>query len=301
MQNTTTQLRRTKKPFRKIYLSLYLKGLCVRGSWRPNRIATYWPQLLWPSALCLSRPPGLHNRRPGGPDFYWVMDFSTTSCHQQVWSPKTKWLPVLTKLYNSSIAHSISLEWHVWSSSSRNNCHAVHRSLSSGVSFYDCAMGFYLVPYCQPSPPTRFLPITAIGMCHFRRLGNGLFGRVKRHYTTVISSGCNALLYRSNNFWKAPMEVLLCEHVNDLRHSFFHLLNCLITTTSELREQPKVTGSKVCTIGKLRNCLDAHLGQIVCDKLWTCALSWWKCHWPDLKSAGLFPRNLFLNSLKTST
>ena len=26
---------------RKIYLSLYLKGLCVRGSWRPNRTATY--------------------------------------------------------------------------------------------------------------------------------------------------------------------------------------------------------------------------------------------------------------------
>ena len=25
-----------------------------------------------------------------------------------------------------------SLEWHVWSSSSANNCHAVHRSLSSG-------------------------------------------------------------------------------------------------------------------------------------------------------------------------
>ena len=32
--------------------------------------------------------------------------------------------------------------------------------------------------------------------------------------------------------------------------------------------------------------------------LWTCALSWWKCHWPDLENAGLFPRNLFLNSLK---
>ena len=39
---------------RKIYLSLYLKGLCVRGSWRPNRTATYWPPLLWPSAF-LSR------------------------------------------------------------------------------------------------------------------------------------------------------------------------------------------------------------------------------------------------------
>ena len=35
-------------------------------------------------------------------------------------------------------------------------------------------------------------------------------------------------------------------------------------------------------------------------ELWTGALSWWKCHWPDLKSAGLFRRNLFLKSLKTS-
>ena len=60
-----------------------------------------------------------------------------------------------------------SLEWHAWSSSSGNNCHAVHRSLSSGASVNECTMGFYLVPYFQPSPPTRFLLITAIGMCHF--------------------------------------------------------------------------------------------------------------------------------------
>ena len=32
--------------------------------------------------------------------------------------------------------------------------------------------------------------------------------------------------------------------------------------------------------------------------LLTSLLSWWKCHLADLKSAGLFPRNLFLNSLK---
>ena len=63
-----------------------------------------------------------------------------------------------------------------------------------------------------------------------------------------------------------PMEVLLCERVNDLRHSLFHLLNYLITTASEHRELPKVTGSKVWTIGRLKNCLDAHLGQIVSDK-----------------------------------
>ena len=60
-----------------------------------------------------------------------------------------------------------SLEWHVWLSSSRNNCHAVHRSLSSVASVYECTMGFYFVPYRQPSPLTQFLLITAIRMCHF--------------------------------------------------------------------------------------------------------------------------------------
>ena len=35
------------------------------------------------------------------------------------------------------------------------------------------------------------------------------------------------------------MEVHLCERVNDLRHSLFHLLNCLITTASELLEITK--------------------------------------------------------------
>ena len=110
---------------------------------------------------------------------------------------QTNWLPVFTELYNSSIAHSISLEWQVWSSSSGNNCHAVHRSLSSGASVYDCTMWFYLVPYCQPSPPTQFLPITALGMCPFRCLCNGMFGRVKGQYTTIttyaLSYGLNSI------------------------------------------------------------------------------------------------------------
>ena len=35
---------------------------------------------------------------------------------------------------------------------------------------------------------------------------------------------------------EGPMEVLLCKRVNDLHHSFFHLLNCPITTASVLRE-----------------------------------------------------------------
>ena len=82
----------------------------------------------------------------------------------------------------------------------------------------------------------------------------------------VISSGCNAHAVPFQQLMDGSMEDLLCYRVNDFRYSLFHLLNSLITTASELREQPKVTGSKVWTIGRLRNCLDAHLGQIVCDK-----------------------------------
>ena len=33
-----------------------------------------------------------------------------------------------------------------------------------------------------------------------------------------------------------PIEVLLCECVNDLHHSLFHLLNYVITTASKFRE-----------------------------------------------------------------
>ena len=65
---------------------------------------------------------------------------------------------------------------------------------------------------------------------------------------------------------RRPLKVLLCERVNDLRHSLFHLLNSLITATSELRELSKVTEIKVQTIERLRNCLVAHLGQIVYAK-----------------------------------
>ena len=75
-----------------------------------------------------------------------------------------------------------------------------------------------------------------------------------------------ALVVPFQQLQQGPIEVLMREPLNDLRHSLFHLLNCLITTACELREKPKVTGSKVWTIGRVRNCLDVHLGQIVCDK-----------------------------------
>ena len=186
-----------------MYHSLYCKsskritqGLRVKGSWRPNITAIYWPLLLWPSALCLSRSPdaqpearGLSRKKTSTRNGFLYHILSPTGL-RNYWGPRGPLRPrvafpttsysnfcgpqlnlVLTELYNSSTSTQSptqSLEWHVWLSSSGNNCHAVQRLLSSGVSVYECTMGFfYLVPFRQSSTPTRFPLITAIGMCHF--------------------------------------------------------------------------------------------------------------------------------------
>ena len=44
----------------------------------------------------------------------------------------------------------------------------------------------------------------------------------------VNSSSCNALVVPFQQLLEGPMEVILCERVNDLRHSLFQLLNCLL-------------------------------------------------------------------------
>ena len=165
----------------------------MRGSWRLNKDCNILTSTARPSiAVCRYRLPGLLNRRPGGPaslghvlipasshqlfwspnsiggpegPFCWVVAFSTTPCLQLLWLQLTGFLSSPSYIIVQSPTQS--LEWHVWSSSSGNNCHAVHRSLSSGASVYECTMGFYLVPFFQPSLPTRFLLITLIGMSHF--------------------------------------------------------------------------------------------------------------------------------------
>ena len=102
-------------------------------------------------------------------------------------------LTVLIELYNSSTqtqSPTQSLEWHVWSSSSGNNCHAVQRSVSSGVSVYECIMGFFtLSHFVSQFPPTRFLSITGhwdVSLPSGASLRNGIFGRVEGQNTTYI-------------------------------------------------------------------------------------------------------------------
>ena len=141
---------------------------------------------------------GLLKRRPWG-SLCWVMAFFTASYQQLLWTPthqgpkaSSAWCgfpyhissitpsptetetptSVLTELYNSStstLSPTRSLKSHVWSSSSGNNCHAVHRSLSSGASVYECTMGIFFTSshFVSQFPHTRFPLITAIRMCHF--------------------------------------------------------------------------------------------------------------------------------------
>ena len=95
--------------------------------------------------------------------------------------------PSYTIVQSPTQSPTQSLEWHVWSSSSRNNYHAVQRSLSSGASVYECIKGFYLVPFRQPNPPMRLLSITGhwnVSLPSGASLWNGMFGRVEGQYTT---------------------------------------------------------------------------------------------------------------------
>ena len=160
----------------------YSRFTCERELETEQKLQYFDPPLLWLSALCLSRSPDaqpealrptllgdgfflLHLSNFSGPQTPsgfprapsagrgFLYHISSTSLSTSTATP-TLLTSVLTELYNSSTptrSPTRSLKSHVWSSSSGNNCHAVHRSVSSGASVYECTMGiFYLVPFHQP-------------------------------------------------------------------------------------------------------------------------------------------------------
>ena len=192
--------------YKYMYLSLYCKGLKrvtrglrVRGSWRRNITTTFWPLLLWPSALCLSCSPDAQ-RGAQWPSsvlddgfLYCILSASSLDPNSSGTQAPSAWCgfpyhnssitptptgtgtvltSVLTELYKSSTptqSPTRSLKSHVWSSSSGNNCHAVHWSLSSDASVYECTMGIFFTSshFISQFPPRRFPLITAIRMCDF--------------------------------------------------------------------------------------------------------------------------------------
>ena len=98
---------------------------------------------------------------------------------------------VLTELYNSSSSTQSpnqSLEWHVWLSSSGNNCHAVQRSLSSDASVYECIMGFFPCPILLARSTYAIFPHKChrnVSLPSGASLWNGKFGRVEGQNTTL--------------------------------------------------------------------------------------------------------------------
>ena len=76
--HTDAMIKTQEDFFTNIYLSLYCKGskrftqsFRVSEIWRPNRNCNNLTPKLWPSALCLSRSPGLLNRRPRAHSAGW--------------------------------------------------------------------------------------------------------------------------------------------------------------------------------------------------------------------------------------
>ena len=101
-------------------------------------------------AVCLSRSPGLLNRWPGGPALCCVL-LSLQHHFSKSLISKLGYIIIqrslnLFPLMANRICHFRRL-WNgmFWSSSSGNNCHAVHRSLISGASLCDGTMAF--LPY----------------------------------------------------------------------------------------------------------------------------------------------------------
>ena len=186
-----------------VYLSLYCKGskrvtqcLRMRESWRPNITATFWPLLLWASTLCLSCSPDAQPeaQRPSSllDDGFLYCILSASSLDPNSSGPQapSAWygfpyhIPSITPsptvtgtgiwLSYIIVQRPLDRPLDLWNRmfdrhQAENNCHAVHRFLSSGASVYECTMGIFFTSshFVSQFPPTRFPLITAIRMCHF--------------------------------------------------------------------------------------------------------------------------------------
>ena len=143
---------------------------------------------------------------------------------------------VLTELYNSSTptqSPTRSLKWHVWSSSSGNNCHAVQRSIASGVSVDECIIGiFYLVPFHQLRTPTRSLSITGhwnVSLLSGASLYIGMFARAEGQNTTLPSEEKGLKMRREKFYYQWKKKINL--HKN--KYFFAISVKCLLNRCAE--------------------------------------------------------------------
>ena len=178
----------------------------MRGSWRSNITAIFWPSLLWPSTSCLSRSPWLLNRRPRGSSAGWWLSLlhliSIFSGPQLIRAPSPfglVWLslphlvyfPSPTLLPATQLARRTQLSYIIvrrpldlWNRMFNRHQAEITVMQFRGASLCSGTVG--------PSPcpilsalirPRDLFRLLAIGMCHFllvHHLGIAFLGRVER-------------------------------------------------------------------------------------------------------------------------
>ena len=189
--------RRTQDFFRKIFTSHFiarvrkglLKGLHVRGSWRPNITEIFWPQsygrqrcvflVLWCSTggpgptllddgflyciLSVSSPDP-NSSGPQAPSVWCGFPYhisSPTVCNSTAW--------LLCWLSYIIVQRPLDRPRDLWNRMFNRHQAEITVMQFRGASVYESIMGFFFTSshFISQFLPTRFPLITVIRMCHF--------------------------------------------------------------------------------------------------------------------------------------
>ena len=220
MNHNDTMIKNERRLLYKyMYLSLYCKGsksivwgFTVRGSWRPNRTAIFWPQT-YSRQRCVFLVLLMLNQRPCGLALCWMMAFFTASYQQLLWTPTQSgapspfglvWISLPHLVYNSVrslTATALLLSWlsyiivqrplnrllDLWNGMIDRHPAEITVMQFTGHSLPVHGNFFYLVPFRQPI----FAHAISSHNCHWNvsppsgaSLWNGIFGRVEGQNTT---------------------------------------------------------------------------------------------------------------------
>ena len=106
------------------------------------------------------------------------------------------------------VSLALSMERPVWSTSSGNNCHAVHRSLSSGASLWS---GTFTLSHIISRAPLRdFFRLLTIAMCHFRYLR---YGRCDRHRPEITIMQFIGHSFPVHQFFYGTVRIFTLSHI----------------------------------------------------------------------------------------
>ena len=220
--------------FRKIYLSLYSKGLwkgyCVRGELETKQRLQHIDPLALPAiAALLSHSAGLLNRRPGGPVSAgnWFSLPRTATTDFKLWSP-TNWLPVAPRLY-----HCLTPICFLWAS----HLHSVQPVDSQGyplISLTGCSCYLHrCISYLTARPGRRSICYTKSNsfICTqlnvFRHwyvtLTIQFRYTVKEYQVLIINSNTSIHHYSFVSTQLKLFQVLLCITNNSIKHKSFVL------------------------------------------------------------------------------